>query len=229
MTGSDSGIFEYSTTTSHLPTGSSSWRDDPNRTQTVRDSGVYLDSTAATSQRYGGDDSLSRSTYRYETEIISNDKLNQQQRNIHRHTAGSPPSDYENIANYHSGLSSQRKVPITTQSRSILTKPLVVDEIETIETETRVEYQVQRTHEIKESTTKTERTSSPSAPKKITTTTTTTTTTNAAAAPTIRSSDSSSDEVAHTTTPSKRVLLNERPQYYDLTKSDGKILFLYLI
>ncbi|CAF4985852.1 unnamed protein product, partial [Rotaria sp. Silwood1] len=56
-----------------------------------------------------------------------------------------PPSDYENIANYHSGLSSQRKVPITTQSRTIMTKPLVVDEIETIETETRVECQVQRT------------------------------------------------------------------------------------
>ena len=210
--------------------------DDANRTPTARDSGVYVDSATTISSRYGrrqpsdtdqttihgGDDSLSRSTFKYDTEIISSDQLNQQQqqqqpRNIRRQITSSPPSDYENIANYHSGISSQRKVPITTQSRSILTKPLVVDEIETIETETRVECQVQRTHEIKESTTKTERAGSPNAPKKIVTTTTTTTTTTAAAPPTIRSPESSSDEAARTLTP-RRILLNERPQYYDSAK-----------
>ncbi len=241
--GSDSGIFEYSTATSHHPpTSSSSWRasDDANRTPTTRDSGVYVDSAATISSRYsrrqpsdtdqttihGGDDSVSRSTYRYDTEIIPTDQISQQQqRNIRRQITGSPPSDYETIANFHSGISSQRKVPITTQSRSILTKPLVVDEIETIETETRVECQVQRTHEIKESTTTTERAGSPNAPKKIITTTTTTTTTTA---PIIRSPESSSDEATHTITPSKRVLLNERPQYYDTTKSTGKICFSFL-
>ena len=235
----DSGIFDYSTATSqHPPTSSSSWRntassslnDDANRTSTIRDSGVYVDSTSLTAgSRYGrrqasdtdhttihgGDDSVSRSTYKYDTEIISNDQTNHQPRTIRRQINNSSPSDYENIANYHSGISSQRRVPITTQSRSILTKPLVVDEIETIETETRVECQVQRTHEIKESTTKTERSGSPHAPKKVITTTTTTTTTT-------RSPENSSDEAVRTTTPSKRVLLNERPQYYDLTKPNGK-------
>jgi hypothetical protein len=251
-TGSDSGIFDYSTGTSqHLPTTSSSWRnnvstsinDDLNRTSTTRDGGIYVDSAATTANsRYGrrqasdtdqttihgGDDSISRSTFKYDTEIISNDQLNQQQqRNIRRQITSSPPSDYETIANYHSGISSQRKVPITTQSRTVMTKPLVVDEIETIETETRVECQVQRTHEIKESTTKTESTGSPHTPKKIITTTTTTTTTTA---PTVRSPEYSSDEVARTTTPSKRVLLNERTQYYDPTKPNGKkILFLKYI
>ncbi|CAF1632118.1 unnamed protein product, partial [Adineta ricciae] len=246
VTGSDSGIFEYSTATSQQPpaASSSSWRnnvsvsvnDDANRSQTVRDSGVYLDSTATTagSQRFGrrqpsdtdqttihgGDDSVSRSTFRYETEIISTDQLNQRQppppRNV-RPTTRSPIPDYETIANYHSGTGSQRRVPVTTESRTIRPKPLIVDEIETIETETRVECQVQRTHEIKESTTKTERSSSPGAAKKIITTTTTTTTTTAA--PTIRSPESLSDEIIRTTTPSKRVLLNERPQYYDSNKN----------
>jgi len=246
--GSDSGIFEYSTATSHHPptsslsgrnnASSSSIIDDANRTPTTRDSGVYLDSATTASSRYGrrqtsdtdqttihgGDDSVSRSTYKYETEILSSDQPNQQQRHIRRQITSSPPSDYENIANYHSGISSQRKVPITTHSRSILTKPLVVDEIETIETETRVECQVQRTHEIKESTTKTEGASSPNAPKKIVTTTTTTTTTTA---PTIRSPESSSDEATRTITPSKRVLLHERPQYYDLSKATRKICFFF--
>jgi len=239
--GSDSGIFEYSTATSHHPaTSSSSWRnnmsssiiDDANRTPTARDSGIYIDSTSSRYGRrqgsdtdqttiHGGDDSVSRSTFKYDTEIISSDQLNQQPqqpRTIRRQITSSPPSDYENIANYHSGISSQRKVPITTQSRSILTKPLVVDEIETIETETRVECQVQRTHEIKESTTTTERAGSPNAPKKVITTTTTTTTTTAAP-PTVRSPESSSDEATRTTTPSRRVLLNDRPQYYDSSKS----------
>ncbi|UJR36708.1 hypothetical protein I4U23_029425 [Adineta vaga] len=249
-TGSDSGIFEYSTATSQQQpqASSTSWRnnisipinDDANRSQTIRDSGVYADSTATTtpSQRYGrrqasdtdqttihgGDDSVSRSTFRYDTEIISSDQLNQsqqqqQQRNIHRQTTRSPSSNYETIANYHSGINSQRRVPITTESRSIRPKPLVVDEIETIETETLVECQVQRTHEIKESTTKTERSGSPGAPKKTITTTTTTTTTTAA--PTVRSPESSSDEIIRTTTtPSKRVFSNEGTQYYDLTKNN---------
>ena len=239
--GSDSGIFEYSTATSHQPpTSSSSWRnnassviDDANRTPTARDSGVYIDSNTTISSRYGrrqpsdtdqttihgGDDSVSRSTFKYDTEIISGDQLiqpQQQPRNIRRQITKSPPSDYENIANYHSGITSQRKVPITTHSRSILTKPLVVDEIETIETETRVECQVQRTNEITESI-KTERAGSPNAPKKTITTTTTTTTTTAA--PLVRSPESSSDEATRTTTSSRRVLLNERPQYYDPSKS----------
>ncbi|CAF0807335.1 unnamed protein product [Rotaria sp. Silwood1] len=243
--GSDSGMFEYSTATSQrLPTSSSSWRnnasssiiDDVNRTPTIRDSGIYGDSVSATlSSRYGrrqtsdtdqttihgGDDSVSRSLYKYDTEIISTDQFNQQKqqpRNIRRQVTSTPPSDYENIANYHSGLSSQRKVPITTQSRTIMTKPLVVDEIETIETETRVECQVQRTHEIKESTTKTGQTGSPGAPKTVITTTTTTTTTTAA--PMVRSPECSSDEASRTITPSKRALLNERTHYYDSTKSN---------
>lgn len=209
--------------------------DDINRTPTARDSGVYIDSTTTLSSRYGrrqpsdtdqttihgGDDSVSRSTFKYDTEIISGDQFTHPQpRNIRRQITSSPPSEYENIANYHSGMTSQRKVPITTQSRSILTKPLVVDEIETIETETRVECQVQRTNEIKESITTTERAGSPNAPKKIITTTTTTTTTTAAP-PIIRSPESSSDEATRTTatTPSRRVLLNERPQYYEPSKS----------
>ncbi|CAF4939319.1 unnamed protein product, partial [Rotaria socialis] len=75
-------------------------------------------------------------------------------------------------------------------------KPLIVDEIETIETETHVECQIKRTNEIKESI-KTERTTSPSSPpKKLSTTLT-------------RSTYSSSDE----TTPNKRGSLNERPKY----------------
>ena len=46
--------------------------------------------------------------------------------------------------------------------------------------------------------------------------------------PTIRSPESSSDEATRTITPSKRVLLNERTQYYDSTKSTGK-KFLFSI
>ncbi|CAF4683904.1 unnamed protein product, partial [Rotaria magnacalcarata] len=80
--------FEHSTATSQrLPASSSSWRnnvsssmnDDVNRTPTTRDSGIYGDSVTTTlSSRYGrrqasdtdqttihgGDDSVSRSTYR---------------------------------------------------------------------------------------------------------------------------------------------------------------------
>jgi hypothetical protein len=246
MTGSDSGIFQCSTAASHhLQTSSSSWRnqglsstiDDANRISTVRDISYYGDSRTTTptaSVRYGrrqtsdtdqttihgGDDSVSRSTCRYETEIISNpDPPQQQPRQIRRHITRSPLSDYENIANYHSGLNPQRKVPITTQSRSISAKPLVIDEIETIETETLVECQVQRTHEIKESTTKTAPTGSPHTPKKVVTTTTTTTTTT-------RSPETSSDEATRTIKPGKRVLLNERSHFSDSTRINGECPFV---
>ena len=225
---SDSGIFEQSTATSHHPAiSSASWQNNAH-SSTVRDSGVYGDSAATgassmysrrhmsdTDQTtiHGGDDSLSRSTYKYETDMHSNDPI-YQQRHIRRQITRSPPSDYENLANYQSGIHAQRKVPITTQSRSILTKPLVVDEIETIETETRVECQVQRTHEIKESTT-TERAHSPNAPKKVITTTTTTTTTT-------HSPDASADETVRTVMPSRRVILNERSPLYESTRPTGK-------
>lgn len=243
--GSDSGIFEYSTATSHHPgTSSSSWRnvgsssiiDDPNRTSTTRDSGAYVDSSMTTptnSLRYGrrqtsetdqttihgGDDSVSRSTYRYETDVPTND-VNQQTNQLkpryaRRQLTRSPPSEYENIANFHSGTSSQRKVPIVTQSRAIGIKPIFVDEIETTETEILVECQVQRTHEVKESVTKTEGTGNPNAPRKVVTTTTTTTTTT-------HSPETSSDEATRTITPSRRVLLNERPSFYEANRVTSK-------
>lgn len=243
LVSSDSGVFDYSTATSHHPTmSSSSWRnqasstiiDEANRTSTViRDSGAYADSPTTTpslSARYGrrqtsdtdqttihgGDDSVSRSTQKYETEIVSNEPSTS--RYVRRQITRSPPSEYENIANYHSGMNAPRKVPITTQSRSLIsTKPLVIDEYETVETETRVECQIQRTHEIKESTTRTEGTGSPHTPKKVVTTTTTTTTTT-------RSPETSSDEAIRTLTPSRRVLVNERPQYQETIRTNGKSL-----
>ncbi|CAF1395956.1 unnamed protein product [Rotaria sp. Silwood1] len=220
----DSGIYEYSTTTSQqLRTSSPSWRnnvstsiiDDATRTY---ENGVHIDSTTtSTSSPYvrreqisdgdqttiqNIDDSISRSTYKYNTEITSNEPINthHQQRIVRRQLISSKPDDYENLSNYQSGIDKQNKIPITTQSRS--RKPLVVDEIETIETETHVECQVQRTNEIKEST-KTERISSPiSSPKKITTAIS-------------HSTYSPSDEI----TPTKRKLVNERPQYYESTKT----------
>ncbi|CAF2588610.1 unnamed protein product [Rotaria sp. Silwood2] len=220
----DSGIYDYSTATTsqQLRTSSPSWRnnistsitDDGARTY---ENGVYIDSTTtSTSSPYvrrltsdadqttiqNIDDSISRSTYKYNTDISSNEPINthHQQRTVRRQLISSIPDDYENLSNYHSGIDTQGKVPITTQSRS--RKPLVVDEIETIETETHVECQVQRTNEIKESI-KTERISSPiSSPKKITTTIS-------------HSTYSPSDE----TTPTKRTLVNERPQYYESTKT----------
>ena len=222
MNGSDSGVFDYSAATSH-------------RTPTTRDSGFYGDSVATTTVSshfgrrqpsdadqttiHGADDSISRSTFKYDTEIISNDQFNQQQqpRNIRRQIRSSVPSNYETISDFHSGISSQRKVPITTQSRS---KPLVVDEIETIETETRVECQVQRTNEIKESTTKTEPSGTLTAPRKTITTTTTTTTTTGA--PIVQSPETSSDETMRMTTSPKRILPNERSSSYGPTKSNSK-------
>jgi hypothetical protein len=149
---------------------------------------------------------MSRTTYRYDTEIHPSEPINQQyqQRTVRRQITSSSPSDYDNLANYRSGVDIQSQVPITTQSRS--RKPLVVDEIETIETKTQVECQVQRINEIQEST-RTERTTSPiSSPKKTITTTTTTTTS--------RPPYSSFDEIA----PTKR-----SPQYYESTAREEDI------
>ncbi|CAF1094059.1 unnamed protein product [Rotaria sordida] len=216
----DSGIYEQTTTTSQqLRTSSPSWRqnvstsitDDATRTY---ENGVYIDSTTpSTISSYARrqtsdtdqtpiqnlDDSISRSTYKYSTEIPPSEPIHThpQQRTVRRQLISSTSDDYENLSNYQSGIDKKGKVPIITQSRS--RKPLVVDEIETIETETHVECQVQRTNEIKESI-KTERISSPiSSSKKI------------------YSTYSSSDET--TTTPTKRILVDERPQYYESTKT----------
>ncbi|CAF1617278.1 unnamed protein product [Rotaria magnacalcarata] len=217
-TANDSGVYEYSTTTSQkIPTSSPTWRhnvstsitDDGTRTY---DRGVYVDSTATstsspftrrqtsdadqTTLQNVDDSSLSRSTYKYNTEASSSEPINvyHQQRTVRRQLRSSTPDRYENLSSYRSGIDIQSKVPITTQSPS--RKPLIVDEIETIETETHVECQIKRTNEIKEST-KTERTTSPSSPpKKLSTILT-------------RSTYSSSDE----TTPNKRGSLNERPKY----------------
>lgn len=119
----------------------------------------------------------------------------------------STPDQYENLSNYQSGLDLNNKVPITTQSRS--RKPLVVDEIETIETETHVECQIHRTNETKESL-KADRTTSPRSPPKKTLTTY------------VRSTYSSSDEA----TPTRRTPLNDRPQYYEKLITTGKIFQL---
>jgi hypothetical protein len=214
---SDSGVYDYSTTRSHqYPTSSSSWRhnvstsiiDDTTRS---RDNGIYIDSTIRSSPHgrrqisdtdqktiQNVDDSVSRSTYKYDREILPNQQQQQQQqhRTVRRQITNSPSANYENLTDYRSRIDIHGKVPITTQSRS--TKPLVVNEIETIETETRVECQIQRTNEVKE-TTKTERITSP--PKTILTTT----------------SRSSAE-----TTPTKRVLLNDRPQYYESPRDETR-------
>ncbi|CAF1054505.1 unnamed protein product, partial [Didymodactylos carnosus] len=236
---SDSGIFEYSTATS-IGRPSSQFLSD--NAANIRDSGIYVDQTSAssrsrrlhtsdtdlTSSEYGQhqqqieiDKGLSKSTYRYETDILQPKqpvRATDEQRNVRRHIKGSfstldtsttpgTLSDYDNLANYRSGSTNAittariptKQVPITTQSRA---KPVILNEIETIETETHVQFEMNRTREIKEST-KTEL-----APKvgskttKITTTSTNTT----------RIPDSLSDETMKT---SKRVLLNEKPQYYN--------------
>lgn len=179
---SDSGVFDYSTTpTTHQ--------------------GRMSDVDQTTLQNV--DDSLSRSTYRYDRENFTSQQYPQsQQRTVRRHLTNSPPTEYEELTNYQSRIDTQGRIPITTQSRSI--KPLVVDAYETFETETQVECEVQRTNEMKESTTTTtERMASPLSPsRKILTTTTT----------------QSSIE----TTPARRVLLNERPQYYESPKDEQR-------
>jgi hypothetical protein len=216
---SDSGVFDYSTTISHqIPTNSPSSRDNYstsiiNDTIRSRDNGVYIDSTI-TNSPYGRrqisdgdqttiqniDDSISRSTYKYNRDNFSNQQYPQQQRTVRRQLTKSPPTNYEILSNYRSRIDTQGKVPITTQSRSI--KPFVIDEFETVETETHVECNIQRTNEIKESTTTNKRTISPTSPsKKILITT----------------------RITDETTPSKRVLLNERPQYYESIKAETRI------
>ncbi|CAF0987483.1 unnamed protein product [Didymodactylos carnosus] len=251
-TSSDSGIFDYSTATS---IGRPSWMNTSSQflddnAANIRDSGIYVDQTSASSRsrRYHTSDTdltsseydqkrqhqyqtqvdepLSKSTYKYETEILQPKQLpriaDEQQRNVRRHLTGTfhtdtnttpgTLSDYDNLANYRSGGTTTtttariptKQVPITTQSRA---KPLILNEIETIETETHVQFEMNRTREIKEST-KTEP-APKGAPKtsKITTTNITT-----------RTPDSSSDEALKT---SRRVLLNEKPQYYtDQSKTD---------
>ena len=226
----DSGIYEYSTPTSqYLPVGSSSYRsnvstsiiDDPTR---LYDTGDYIDSVTTpirspytyreisdTDQTpiQNIDDSLSRSTYRYITEIAPGEPINrhQQQRTVRRQLINSVAQDYEDLANYRSGIDTQGKVPIATQSRS--RKPLVVDQVETIETETHVKCEVQRTNETKEST-RSERIISPtSSPKKITTTI-----------------SHSAYSPLNESMSSKRVLSNEQPQYYLSTTTVGMIFFL---
>ena len=183
-----------------------------------RDNAAYADSTIISSP-YGRrqtsdidqtttqniDESISRSTYQYNREIppTQYQQQHQQQRTVRRQLTNSPPTEYEHLTSYQSRLDSYSKVPITTQSRTI--KPLVVDEYETVETKTQVDCQVQRTNEIKESTT-TERIGSPS--RKILTITTTAT----------ASTSHSPDETAS----ARRVLLNERPQYYGSPKDERR-------
>ena len=186
---SDSGVFDYSTTTTtyQFPTGS-----PYSRRRTSEGDQTTLQNV---------DDSISRSTYRHERETFPSQHQQQQQhRTVRRQLTHSPPNDYENLTSYQTRIDTHGKVPITTHSRSI--KPLVVDEYETFETETQVECQIQRTNEKKEST-KTERITSPISPsRKISTTTTT----------------HSSIE----TTPARRVLVDDRPQYYESPKDERR-------
>jgi hypothetical protein len=153
--------------------------DDTTRS---RDTGIYIDSTITTSPYtrrqtsdadqttiQNVDDLTSRATYRYDREILPHQQQ-YQQRIVRRQLTNSPPTGYENLSSYHSHIDPQGKVSITTQSRSI--KPYVVDEIETIETETQVECEIQRTNETKEST-RTERLTTPINPSKSILSTTT--------------------------------------------------------
>lgn len=197
---SDSGVFDYSSVTSsqQVPTSSPSWRhhvstsivDDTARSPYTQ---RYISDTDQTTIQ-NVDDSVSRSIYKYDGAILPNQQQQYRQRTVRRQLTNSPPTDYETLTNYHSRIDAQGKVPITTQSRTI--KPLIVDEVETIETETNVHYDVQRTNEFKEST-KFEQIS----PSK-----------------TILTTSRSSNE----TTPAKRVLLNDRPQYYESPKEETR-------
>ncbi|CAF4045394.1 unnamed protein product [Adineta steineri] len=214
----DSGVFDRTTTTTtyQLPTSPASWRN--NVSTSINDDGLHTNNnsiyiaTAATRSNSpypqrpitDTDDSLTRSTYKYNSEMFSNEPRNQQQqqRNVRRQVTQSAKTDYENPMNYRNNFDTQTKVPLTTQSRSV--KPYVVDEIETIETETQVECQVQRTHETNEST-KTERAASPiHSPNKIRS----------------KSSYNLSDE----RTPAKRVFIQERPQYYESTRFNRSLV-----
>lgn len=198
---SDSGVFDYSTTTtSHqVATSSPSWRHH------VSTSMIDNTTRSPYTQRYISnteqittpniDESVARSTYKYDRDILPNQQQ-YQQRTVRRQLTNTPPTEYETLTNYQTRIDTNGKVPITTQSRTI--KPLIVDEIETIETETNVHCDVQRTNELKEST-KSERISSPT--KTILTTTT---------------------RISNETTPAKRVLLNERPQYYQSPREERR-------
>ena len=64
-------------------------------------------------------------------------------RHVSRKLINSPPNEYETLANYRTS----GHLPVVTQTRSKKTSPIVVDQVETIETETQVQYEVQRTNE----------------------------------------------------------------------------------
>ena len=199
---SESGIFDYSSTSYQLPPSPTSWRN--NLTSSVVETPR---ATSQSSRRQTPDvtvrntpspaESLSKSIYKHETENATSEPLYQhpnQLRTARRQISTSPPNEYENLTSFRSGGQLQGKVPITTESRS--RKPLVVDEVETIETETRVECQVQRTNES-------EQTSSPAR----------TVLTKPSPSPRSPSEDLIS---------SKRVLLNDRPQYYESIETRGE-------
>ena len=208
---SESGIFDYSSTSYQPPASpTTSWRnnlttsvvDDGTR---VRDYTISVDSTPRATSQYSRrqtpplSESLSQSTYKTGTDSATNESIYQhptQSRTVRRQIAGSPPNEYESLTSFRSGSQLQGKVPITTESRS--RKPLVVDEVETVETETRVECQVARTNESEE-------TSTPR--KKIVT------------KPTPSARSPSEDLIS-----SRRVLLNERPQYYESYQTRGTTL-----
>ena len=222
---SESGIFDYSATNSfHQPTSPSSWRQNlstsilDDTTTRTPDHGLQTDSGITSNSTYDqrqspdtdqarsrhDNDFMSRSTLQYSVDSNSSEPEHHQQRSARRQVTSSSPTDYEPLANYQSGLNAQAKVSITTQSRS--RKPLIVDEIETIETETHIECKIQRTNETEESTSRSARANSAfTAPKKSLSTT--------------------SLWPGHTTeesSPSKRVILNDRPQYYESLSTTGK-------
>ncbi|CAF1095725.1 unnamed protein product [Adineta ricciae] len=199
----DSGIFDRSGMSYAHQTTSSPWRN--NVSTSINDDGfnshdstVYIATTGTgSSSPYARrqvsdlDDSPLRSTYQYESERFATTEPDNQQRTVRRQITRSGQTGYENPTLYRQGFDAQNKVHISTQSRVV--KPLVVDEIETIETETQVECQVQRKHEVNE-TTRTEPVPSLLGSPQRT-------------RPTYNLSDEK--------TPSKRVFIQEKPQYYE--------------
>lgn len=172
---SDSGVFNSSTWRQNVST---SIADDVTRS---RDTGIHMDSTNTTDLNKH---EIHSNQYQQPTRIVRRQLTNTSRQ----------PQDYEYLRNY------QSQIPITTQSRTI--QPYVVDEIETIETETQVECNIQRTNQTNE-TTKTER---------IKSTSPTTTPHRSPLKATLQTNTTiqSPQETLH----SRRVLLNERPQYY---------------
>lgn len=206
----DSGVFDRTGASYPLPTSSVSFRnnvstsanDDGPRT---RENNVYIATTAiGSSSPYAHrqvsdlDRSPVRSTYKYDAERFSSESLNQHPppRTARRQLTHAPQADYESPSMYRSGPDLRTKVPITTQSRSV--KPFVVDEIETIETETKVECQVQRTHETSESIRTDPGAGHLTSPQRS------------------RSTYDLNDEK----TPAKRVLIQEPPRYYEPARSN---------